>query len=162
MAELIGMNDVGIEVWEIEEGGLRPLVLDDGSGRINCRICGATETPGRIRLNLWLSTGIEWAVMYCPKCEQAHYMMRVQLDQKLRRVAVEEGADLQVKNPPLSIIEKERMVQGFVDGSAKVKVVDNRKGQTGKVRKLGVQGYNPTITAPPSYDPSDREPEPDA
>jgi hypothetical protein len=155
MAELIGTNNVGLEVWEIEEGGQRPMILGDGSGRIPCRVCGEVQTPGRVRLNLFVLAGVEWGVLFCPKCEQAHCILRVQLSQ---RTMIDE-AGIQPVDPIMSQIEKQRMIDKMVEGKVKVDV----KGKGVGGRKLGIVGHNPTITAPPPRPPKDEEePEPDA
>ena len=75
----LGQNDVGLNVWEIEEGGMRPLIVDNGSGEIVCQHCQDSRVPERITLSMEMVERIEWAILSCPECKWTHCIMRVKL-----------------------------------------------------------------------------------
>ena len=73
----LGENELGLPVYEIQEGGERPLVGEDGM--IRCAWCDRILTPKRFILKLDEIKGIDWAVLFCPKCTMAHCIMKVKL-----------------------------------------------------------------------------------
>lgn len=73
----LGENELGIPVYEIKEGEMRPLV--DKEGKIKCAWCTRTLKPKRYILKLDEVKGIDWAVLFCPKCTMAHCIMKVEL-----------------------------------------------------------------------------------
>ena len=73
----LGENELGLPVYEIKEGGERPLGGKDG--KIKCAWCDKTHTPMRYILKLDEKAGIDWAGLFCPKCTMAHCIMKVKL-----------------------------------------------------------------------------------
>ena len=73
----LGENELGLPVYEIKEGGERPLGGKDG--KIKCAWCDRTLMPKRFILKLDEVAGIDWAVLFCPKCTMAHCIMKVKL-----------------------------------------------------------------------------------
>ena len=74
----LGENELGIPVYGIKEGEMRPLV--DKDGKIRCAWCDKTRVPMRYILKLDEVKGIDWAVLFCPKCTMAHCIMKVRLE----------------------------------------------------------------------------------
>ena len=73
----LGVNELGLPVWEIEEGGMRPMV--DKDGKIECKSEGGRFKPRRVHLGWRNEGGTEWVLLACPACDEAHCMMRVKL-----------------------------------------------------------------------------------
>lgn len=92
--EYLGGNDLGLPVWEIEEGGQRPMV--DAAGMIKCRKCGEIKLPLRLHIGFAEQGTVEWGALACrlPGCGNVHCIMRVQLMGRMKA----EGADMGVKD----------------------------------------------------------------
>ena len=79
----LGVNELSIPVYQIEEGEMRPMV--DKDGKIVCGHCTSRAVPLRISLALERIEGVEWVLLCCPHCHshQAHCMMKVKLMGKM-------------------------------------------------------------------------------
>jgi hypothetical protein len=99
----LGVNELGIPVYEIEEGGMRPMV--DRDGEVLCSHCGQSATPMRISLAPGKIKDVEWVLLCCPRCyaRAPHCLMRVKLMRKRSTIPI---ADLTAFHPdPLHEIE---------------------------------------------------------
>lgn len=74
-----GTNDVGVPVYEIVEGGQRPMV--DADGRIRCRKCDGTMRPLRMHFGFDEAGKVEYGALACRslECGQIHCILVVRL-----------------------------------------------------------------------------------
>ena len=101
----LGVNELGIPVYEIEQGSMRPMV--DKDGKIVCKHCSSRAVPLRISLAPGSIKEVEWALLCCPHCHahHVHCLMKVKIMGRMMAGA-----------PSLTEIDKEETTHFVPDG----------------------------------------------